>query len=65
MAGDKMPRHHLAPDRFHLGAVRLGDGTAGVEAAAGRRVNRAGHVAGEDDALAFTRRFGIGHGNGR
>ena len=37
MAGNKMARSHLAPDRLHLGAVRLGDGAAGVETAASLR----------------------------
>ena len=43
----------LAHFRNFLGAARLGDRAAGVEAAARRRVDRGGDFAFEDDAPAF------------
>ena len=48
--------------RIDRAAGRLRERTAGVEAAAGRRVRRAGHVAHEHDAAAAPRRIDVRHG---
>src|SRR3990172_11258071 len=49
--------------RLDLGADVDGQGAAPMEAAAARRIERAGHVAFEDNPLALERR--VGHGNSR
>ena len=51
VTGDAVAGQDLAHFRLLLGAAREGVGATGVKAAAGRRVERARHVAFEDDAL--------------
>ncbi len=58
MAGDVVAGHDLAQHRLILRAAVEGVGAAGVEAAARARVDRARHVAFEDDPLL--RRLGVG-----
>src|SRR5579883_35900 len=53
VAGNPVVAANVPPLGVLLAADLDGDRTAGVEAAAGGRVHRRGHVAGEDDALAL------------
>src|SRR5215471_18714061 len=61
LAGDPVPWRNFFQDLLVLRAARHADGTARVEAAAGRRLDGAGDVALEEDALALHRRVGDGH----
>ena len=47
---------------LHRTAFQAGDGAAGMEAAAGGRVQWAGHVASQDGALLLPLRVGDGDG---
>ena len=65
MAGDVMTGRHL-PQLRRFGPTAVEHvRTARVEAAAGRRLDRARHVARKDDARAPDRRVGVGHRHGR
>jgi FtsZ-binding cell division protein ZapB len=61
-AGDGVAGGDFAEVGVDAGAVGDGLGAAGVEAAAGGRVDGRGHVALEDDAVALVR--GVGDGDG-
>jgi len=65
VAGHKMTGDNLAIFRVHLTAVLIRPGTAGVEVAAHRGVDRARDIAFQQDALAVARPRGIGDGDGR
>ena len=63
VAGGPVRWANLAQFRLGLGADAFGVAAAGVEAAAGGRVDGAGHVALQDDpAGALEGRIGDGHG---
>ena len=64
MARDKVFAAHVAEFRVHLFADIYCQRAARVEAAAARRVHRAGYIAHQDDALAFLfdDRIGDRHG---
>src|SRR5262245_5761757 len=61
LAGHPVARRDLLEDLIVGGAGRDADRAAGVEAATRGRVDRAGHVALQDDALAPHRRIGNRH----
>src|SRR5215510_6918693 len=61
LAGDPVSGADLLQDLLVLRAARHADGAARVEAAAGGRLDGAGHVALEEDALAPDRGIGDGH----
>ena len=61
-AGYTMTGIFLNELRFFNRALRHRDGAARMETAAFWRVERAGHIALEDDALAL--QLGVGNGNG-
>src|SRR4029453_8381590 len=65
VAGHRVALSPVDQRRLLLGADILRLPAAGPEAAAGRRVHRAGHVALEHDAAPLALQLGVGDGHGR